>query len=82
MSRADWHDLRSDGCVVSPAFLTVPIPAEGAHLVLVRLAPDRFGLRLHPGDAVEDRDRAIQHTQAALHLEREVHVKSTGQDFS
>ena len=43
-------------------------------LVLVGLAPDRLGLRLHAGNAVEDDDRAVEHAQAALDLDREIHV--------
>ena len=43
-------------------------------LVLVGLAPDRLGLRLDAGDGVEDGDRAVEHAQAALHLDGEVHV--------
>ena len=43
-------------------------------LVLVGLAPDGLGLRLHAGDRVEDGDRAVEHAQAPLHLDRKVHV--------
>ena len=48
--------------------------ADARHGVLVRLAPDRLGLGLDAGDAVEDDDRAIEHAEAALDLDREVHV--------
>jgi hypothetical protein len=44
------------------------------HLVLVRLAPDGLGLRLDAGHGVEDGDRAVEHAQAPLHLDRKVHV--------
>src|SRR5919198_762344 len=37
-------------------------------------APDGLGLRLHARDGVEDGDRAVEHAQAALHLDRKVHV--------
>ena len=47
---------------------------DARHPVLVGLAPDRLGLRLDPGDGVEERDRAVQHPQRALDLDREVHV--------
>ena len=47
---------------------------EARHLVLVGLAPDRLGLGLDPGDGVEDGDRAVEHAQAALDLDREVDV--------
>ena len=48
--------------------------AEARHAVAVGLAPDRLGLGLHAGHAVEDDDRAVEHAQAALHLDGEVHV--------
>ena len=38
--------------------------ADARHAVLVGLAPDRLGLRLDPGDAVEHGDRAVEHAQA------------------
>ena len=43
-------------------------------LVPVRLAPDRLRLGLHAGDAVEDDHRAVEHPEAALDLDGEVHV--------
>ena len=48
--------------------------AEARNLVLVRLPPHRLRLRLHASDRVEDRHRAIEHPQAALHLGREIDV--------
>jgi hypothetical protein len=36
--------------------------------------PDGLGLRLHAGDAAEHDDRAVEHAQAALDLDREVDV--------
>ncbi len=48
--------------------------AHARHAVLVGLAPDRLGLGLDAGDAVEDRDRAVEDPQRALHLDGEVHV--------
>ena len=47
---------------------------DARNLVLVGLAPDRLGLRLDAGDRVEDGDRAVEHAQAALDLDSEVHV--------
>ena len=43
-------------------------------MILGRLAPDGFGLRLDTGDAAEHDDRAIEYAQRALHLGGEVHV--------
>ena len=48
--------------------------ADPRHAVAVGLAPDRLGLGLHAGHAVEHDDRAIEDAQAALHLDGEVHV--------
>ena len=47
---------------------------EARHAVLVGLAPDGLRLRLDAGDGVEDGDRAVEHAQAALDLDREVDV--------
>ncbi len=47
---------------------------DARHVILVGLTPDRLGLRLHAGDRVEQRDRAIEHAQRALHLDGEVDV--------
>ena len=48
--------------------------ANARNVVLVRLAPYRFRLRLHAGDGVEHADRAVQHAQRALHFHGEIHV--------
>ena len=48
--------------------------AEARHAVAIGLAPDRLGLRLDTGDAIEDDDRAVEHAEAPLDLDREVHV--------
>ncbi len=47
---------------------------DARHLVLVRLPPDRLGLGLHARDRVEDGDGAVEDAQAALDLDRKVHV--------
>src|SRR5690606_11548245 len=47
---------------------------EPRHLVLVRLPPDGLGLRLYAADRAEYGDRAVEHTQAPLDLDREVDV--------
>ena len=44
------------------------------HVVAVGLAPYRLGLRLHAAHGVEDGHGAVQHAQAALDLDGEVHV--------
>ena len=48
-------------------------PIRGTR-VPVGLAPDRLGLGLDAGDRVEHRDRAVEHAQRPLHLDREVDV--------
>ena len=48
--------------------------AEARHAVAVGLAPDRLGLGLDTGHAVEDDDRAVEHAQAPLDFDGEVHV--------
>ena len=48
--------------------------AEARHAVLVGLAPDGLGLGLDTGDRVEHGDGAVEHTQRALDLDREVDV--------
>ena len=48
--------------------------AEARHAVAVGLAPDRLGLGLDAGHAVEDDDRAIEDAEAPLDLDGEVHV--------
>ena len=48
--------------------------ADPRHAVAVRLPPDRLGLRLDAGHAVEDRDSAVENAQRALHLDGEVDV--------
>ena len=48
--------------------------ADPRYAVPVGLPPDRLALRLDTGDGVEDRDRAVEHSQRALDLDREVDV--------
>ena len=48
--------------------------AHAGDVVLVGLAPDRLGLGLDAGDAVEHRDGAVEHAQRALDLDGEVDV--------
>ncbi len=47
---------------------------EARHRVLVHLAPDRLGLRLHAGDRAEHGAGAVEHLQAALDFDGEVDV--------
>ena len=47
---------------------------EARDAVLVGLAPDGLRLGLDAGDGVEDGDRAVEHAEAALDLDREVDV--------
>ena len=48
--------------------------ADAGNLVLVRLPPDGFALRLDAVDRIEDRAGAVEHAQGALHLDGEVDV--------
>ena len=48
--------------------------ADARDVVLVGLTPDLLGLRLDALLAVEDGDGAVEHAQAALHLDGEVDV--------
>jgi hypothetical protein len=43
-------------------------------VVLVGLSPDRLGLRLDTRDTVEDHHGTVEHAEAALDLDRKVHV--------
>ena len=61
----------------------VEVRADAVHLVderdardvvLGRLTPDGFRLRLHAGDAAEHGDRAIEHAQRTLHFGGEIDV--------
>src|ERR1019366_239132 len=47
---------------------------DARDVVLVRLAPHRLALRLDPVATVEHADRAVEHAQAPLDLDREVDV--------
>src|SRR5271163_3053680 len=46
--------------------------SDPRHAVLVHLAPNSLGLRLHAGHGAVDGHGGIQHPQAALHLDGEV----------
>ena len=48
--------------------------ADPRNVILIALPPHRFSLRLHARHRVEHRHGPIQHTQAAFHLSREIHV--------
>ncbi len=47
---------------------------DARDVVLVRLAPHRFGLRLDARHRVEHRHRTVEHAQRALHLNGEIDV--------
>ncbi|MNI58662.1 hypothetical protein D3C73_1137810 [compost metagenome] len=47
---------------------------QARHLVLVGLAPDGFGLRLHAAHRVIDHDSAIQHAHGPFNFNGEVNV--------
>src|SRR5690606_475987 len=47
---------------------------QARHVVLVGLAPHRFGLRLDATDRTQHEHRAVEHAQGALHLDGEVDV--------
>ena len=47
---------------------------DAGHAVAVGLAPHRLALGLDAVGRVEDRHRAVEHSQAPLHLDGEVHV--------
>ncbi len=48
--------------------------AHARDVILLGLAPHRLGLRLDAGNAVEARDRAVEHAQRTLDFDREVDV--------
>src|ERR1700694_2347177 len=48
--------------------------SDAGHAVAIGLAPDGLGLGLDSGHGVENGHRAIQHAQAPLDFDREVHV--------
>src|SRR5258708_4794090 len=53
---------------------------DARDLVLVALAPDRLGLRLNALVGVENDNRAVEHAQAALHLNGEIDVAGSVDD--
>ncbi len=67
-------DGRDRGVEVGSDPIHLVDEADPRHLVAVGLAPDGLGLRLDPGDGVEDGDGAIEDAKAPLDLDREVHV--------
>ncbi len=78
----DQHGMRAEP-VDHRLHAALEVGADAVHLVdegdprdvvLVGLAPDGLRLRLDARDRVEQRDRAIEHAQRALDLDREVDV--------
>eukprot|EP00966_Prymnesium_polylepis_P018363 422768-Prymnesium_polylepis.1 len=73
--RAEQVDDRLDAVVeVGARAVHLVEEAHARDAVLVRLAPDGLGLRLDTGDAIEAGDRAVEHTERTLDLQREVDV--------
>src|SRR5690606_25730961 len=77
------HDRLDAETLIQGVEAVVKIGADLVHLVdedqprdivLVRLPPDGFRLRLNALVAVEQRDGAIEHTERTLHLDGEVNV--------
>ena len=54
--------------------------ADAGDVVAVGLAPHRLRLGLDTGDAVEDRDRAVENPKRALDLDREVDMPGSVDD--
>ena len=73
--RAEAVDHRLDALVeVRADAIHLVDVGDPRHAVLVGLAPHRLGLGLDAGDGVEQRDRAVEDAQRALHLDGEVDV--------
>ena len=73
--RAEAVDHRLHGCEeVRAGAVHLVDEGDARHLVAVGLPPDRLGLRLDARDRVEHGDGTVEHAQAALHLDRKVHV--------
>src|SRR4051794_2404815 len=73
--RTEAVDHRLDGLLeVRPDAVHLVDERDARDVVLVGLAPHGLGLRLDARDGVEERDRAVEHAQRALHLDGEVDV--------
>src|SRR5262245_30861851 len=59
---------------VGPGTIHLVDEGDAGDIVFVGLAPDRLRLRLNAGHGVEHRDRAVEHTKAALDLDGEIDV--------
>ncbi len=68
------RDLLEGALEVRPDAVHLVDEADPGNAVLVGLTPHRLRLRLHAGNRVEHRDRAVEHAERPLHLGREVHV--------
>ena len=67
-------DLVDDALEVGADAVHLVDEREARDLVAIRLAPHGLGLRLDAADAAEHRDRAVEHAEAPLDLDREVDV--------
>jgi len=57
---------RFDGVLESAPVLSILLMTRAADVIFVRLAPNRFRLRLHATRRVKNRHRAVQDAQRAL----------------
>ena len=65
---------------VGPHAIHLVDQRHARHVVLVGLAPDGFGLRLHAVHGVENHQPAIEDAQRTLDLGREIHVSGRVDD--
>ncbi len=67
-------DHVDDAQEVSSGAIHLVDEGDTRHVVAVHLPPNRFGLRLHAGNRVEQRHRGVEHAQAAFDFDGEVNV--------
>ncbi len=63
---------RSGSAPTRSSLLMNAIRGTRQNIVTVSLVPDRLGLRLDPGHAVEDYDGAVQYPEGPLHFGRKI----------
>ncbi len=80
-SRAEFGlDLAHRAVEVGAGTVHLVDQRHDRHVVLLRLPPHRLGLGLDLADRAEDRDRAVEHPQTALHLGGEVDMSRSVDD--